>query len=171
MSPASRVVQVSSTERSQPRDTDGAGVIAPPPLLYLAGLAAGFALQAALPATALPASVAWSVGSVLILVGTALARSFFRALHRAETPISPYSPTTTLVTTGVYRLTRNPGYLGMTLSYAGIAIVTQSLWVLVPLALILPIIDRGVIAREERYLDRRFDDEYRRYRQQTRRWL
>jgi protein-S-isoprenylcysteine O-methyltransferase Ste14 len=147
------------------------GVIAPPPLIYLAGLGAGFALQAALPSTFLAVWVSWPVGGVLLVAGAVLARSFLRAFHRASTPVSPYSSPTALVTSGPYRLSRNPGYLGMALLYAGIAIVTQTLWAFVPLIVVLITVDRGVIAREERYLEHRFGGEYRRYKRHTGRWL
>jgi protein-S-isoprenylcysteine O-methyltransferase Ste14 len=147
------------------------GVIAPPPLIYLGGLGVGFALQAALPATSLAVWVSWPVGGVLLVAGAVLARSFFRAFHRASTPVSPYNSATALVTSGPYRLSRNPGYLGMALLYGGIAIAAQTLWAFVPLIVVLIAIDRGVIAREERYLEHRFGGEYRRYKRQTRRWL
>jgi protein-S-isoprenylcysteine O-methyltransferase Ste14 len=146
-------------------------VIAPPPLIYLAGLALGFALEALLPSASLPHVVAWPIGGVLIVAGLALARSFFTALRRARTPVAPYRPTTALVTTGPYRLSRNPGYLGMALAFAGIAVLTSSLWVLVTLIPTLIVVDRGVIAREQRYLERIFGEQYRRYRARTRRWL
>jgi protein-S-isoprenylcysteine O-methyltransferase Ste14 len=56
-------------------------------------------------------------------------------------------------------------------AYAGIAVITRALWTLAPLAIVLVMVDRGVILREERYLERKFGQEYRRYKRQTRRWL
>lgn len=148
-----------------------AGVIAPPPLVYLGGLAAGFALRSTMPATPVRPAVRWPVGGVLLATGGALMGSFVRAFARAGTPISPYSASTTLVTTGPYRITRNPAYLGMAMLYTGIAVSAEALWALAPLPAVLAVIDRGVVAREERYLDRTLGDEYRRYKQRTRRWL
>jgi protein-S-isoprenylcysteine O-methyltransferase Ste14 len=147
------------------------GVIAPPPLIYLAGLGIGFGFEALLPAASYPGWLAWSLGSALLLGGLALAASFVRAFRRAGTPVNPGESATTLVTTGPYRLSRNPGYLGMTLAYAGIAILSGALWALVPLVPTLFLIDRGVIRREERHLDRRFGQQYIRYRARTRRWI
>jgi len=147
------------------------GVIAPPPLIYLGGVAAGFGLEALLPSPSVPRALLWPVGVALIVVGGALALSFVRDFACAGTPVSPYAPSTKLVTTGVYRLSRNPGYLGMALVYCGIALVTGSLWALLPLVPVLGVIDRGVIAREERFLERRFGREYLRYKRRTRRWL
>jgi protein-S-isoprenylcysteine O-methyltransferase Ste14 len=85
--------------------------------------------------------------------------------------VSPYRAPTKLVTTGPYRVTRNPGYLGMTLAYVGVVVLAGALWPLVLLPVVLLIVDRGVIAREERYLDRRFGQDYSDYKRQTRRWL
>jgi protein-S-isoprenylcysteine O-methyltransferase Ste14 len=152
-------------------ERDSPGVIALPPLIYLAGLALGFGLEALLPSASVPGWLAWSLGGVLLIAGLALARSFFAALRRAGTPVDVREATTTIVTTGPYRLTRNPGYLAMALIYAGIAILAGALWPLVSLVPVLILVDRGVIAREERYLERKFGDEYRRYKAGTRRWL
>jgi protein-S-isoprenylcysteine O-methyltransferase Ste14 len=160
-----------SSAAADPPERDTPGVIAAPPLIYLAGLATGFILEALFPSASLPPAVTWPVGGVLAVAGLALARSFFRVLHGANTPVSPYSASTVLVTTGPYRLSRNPGYLGMALGYAGIAILSGALWVLVPLVPTLFLIDRGVIRREERHLERRFGEQYIRYRARTRRWL
>jgi protein-S-isoprenylcysteine O-methyltransferase Ste14 len=150
---------------------DVPGVIAPPPLVYIAGLAIGFALEALLPSASLPQVLTWSLGGTLLLAGLALAVSFVAAFRRARTPVDPGKPSTTIVTTGPYRLTRNPGYLSLALSYAGIAILAGALWAFIPLVPVLLIIDRGVIHREERYLEARFGEEYLRYKVRTRRWL
>ena len=75
------------------------------------------------------------------------------------------------MTTGPYRFTRNPAYLGMALTYVGIALLSSAVWVLLPLPLVLAVIDRGVIAREERYLQRKFGEEYLSYKRTVRRWV
>jgi protein-S-isoprenylcysteine O-methyltransferase Ste14 len=150
---------------------DAPGVIAPPPLIYLAGLAIGFGLDAILPSASLPSSLALPLGIVLLAAGLAFGVWFVTALRGRGTAVDPYKPTTAIVTTGPYRLSRNPGYLGMTLAYMGIAVITGALWALIPLVVVLAIVDRGVIAREERYLERKFGEEYRRYKAQTRRWI
>jgi protein-S-isoprenylcysteine O-methyltransferase Ste14 len=154
--------------RTERRDTPG--VIAPPPAIYAAALATGFGLEALLPSASLP-GLRWPLGGALLLAGLALAASFFSAFRRARTPIDVRRPTTSLVTTGPYRLTRNPGYLSLALIYAGIAVVTGALWTLALLVPALVLVDRGVIRREERYLEAKFGDEYRRYKRRARRWL
>ena len=155
----------------QAQDRDIAGVIAPPPLVFLAGLAVGFGLEALLPSADLPGPLGPILGAVLILAGAALLLSFVRAFEAGDTAVEPWRETTAIVTDGPYRFTRNPGYLGMALVYAGIALASECMWVLAPLPLVLAVIDRGVIAREERYLERKFGEDYLGYKRRVRRWL
>ena len=152
-------------------DQDTAGVVAPPPLIFLAGLVVGFALEALLPGADVPALVQWGPGGLLIVAGLGLLLSFNTSFSRKGTAVEPWKPTTAIVTTGPYRLTRNPAYLGMALTYIGIAVTSSALWVLVPLPVVLAVIDRGVIAREERYLERKFGEEYLGYKRTVRRWI
>jgi protein-S-isoprenylcysteine O-methyltransferase Ste14 len=149
--------------------TDSAGVRVPPPLIYLAGLAVGFALEALLPGSSLPGVLQWVLGAALLVAGLALLASFNTTFHRKGTAVEPWKPTTAIVTTGPYRLTRNPAYVGMGLVYAGIAVMSGALWALLPLPLVLALVDRGVIAREERYLERKFGQEYLDYKRRVRR--
>jgi protein-S-isoprenylcysteine O-methyltransferase Ste14 len=91
--------------------------------------------------------------------------------RRAGTPVETYRPTTALVTEGIYRRTRNPMYVALTLLYAGIGFAANSLWTLGFLPPLLLVMRYGVIAREERYLTRRFGTRYLDYQGSVRRWL
>jgi protein-S-isoprenylcysteine O-methyltransferase Ste14 len=84
--------------------------------------------------------------------------------------LDPGQPTTALVTTGVYRFTRNPAYLGIALAYAAITVAMASVGAALLLLPTLYIIDCGVIQREERYLQDKFGDQYRQYQCAVRRW-
>ena len=150
---------------------DISGVVAPPPLIFLAGLGIGFALEALLPGSDVSDLVAWILGGALLLAGLVLLFWFEQAFTRKKTPANPWRPTTAIATDGPYRLTRNPAYVGMALVYIGIALCSHALWVLLPLPVVLAIIDRGVIAREERYLERKFGQEYLDYKRRVRRWI
>jgi protein-S-isoprenylcysteine O-methyltransferase Ste14 len=150
---------------------DTAGVVVPPPLIFVAGLIAGFALEALLPGVDLPALVQWGLGSVVVVLALVLLIWFNISFSRKGTAVEPWKPTTAIVTTGPYRFTRNPAYLGMALTYVGIALLSSALWVLVPLPIVLAVIDRGVIAREEHYLERKFGEEYLGYKRTVRRWI
>ena len=147
------------------------GVIAPPPLIYAAGVGAGFALEAILPSPSLPAAFRVVLGGALLAAGLGLQGSFIALFRRARTPVAPYQPTTALVTDGPYRLTRNPGYLGFALIAAAIGFLADAVWVLAPLPVVLAIVHRGVVLREERYLEQLFGERYLAYKARTRRWL
>jgi protein-S-isoprenylcysteine O-methyltransferase Ste14 len=67
--------------------------------------------------------------------------------------------------------TRNPGYLALAAIYSGIAFLRSSLWAMLLLPLVLTVIQREVIGREERYLERTFGEEYLDYKGKVRRWI
>jgi protein-S-isoprenylcysteine O-methyltransferase Ste14 len=156
------------------QDSGTAGVIARPPLLFLAALLLGLASDHLLPLPfAVPGGslVRWTVAGSLILVGLGLAAAGIRNFSRAATPVPTNEPTRALVTTGIHGRTRNPIYLGLFLVYGGVGLAAHSPWTLV-LTLPLAITIRyGVAAREEAYLERRFGDAYRDYKARVRRWL
>jgi protein-S-isoprenylcysteine O-methyltransferase Ste14 len=155
-------------------DTTTAGVIARPPLLFLAALLLGLALDHVLPlpfAVRNADPVRWIVAGSLILSGLALFAAGVRNFSRAATPVPTNQPARALVTTGIYAWARNPIYLGMLFVYGGIGVAARSPWILI-LTLPLAITIRyGVVAREEAYLERRFGDAYRDYKARVRRWL
>ena len=92
-------------------------------------------------------------------------------IRKAGTQFDVHKPTTTIVENGPYRFTRNPIYLGVFLSRAGIAIGFDDLWVLATLVPFYFVIRHGVVAREEAYLERKFGTVYRGYKSRVRRWL
>ena len=148
-----------------------AGVIARPPLLYLAGLIIGLVLRALAPTPFLPRGITFLLGAALIVIAVWLLTRGVREMHRAGTSEKTSVPTTALVTTGPFRFSRNPLYVSLTLAYLGIAVAAQSLWALALLALVLVVMQQGVIGREERYLERKFGADYLRYKQRVRRWI
>lgn len=150
---------------------DHPNVVALPPLVYAAGLVIGFLFELALPLVDLPSAVSWFAGSIVVAGGVALGIWFLASFRRAQTPVDISKPTRTIVTTGPYRFTRNPGYVSLAAIYVGIALLGDALWPLLLLPAILLIIHRGVILREEGYLERKFGEEYLRYKGATRRWL
>jgi protein-S-isoprenylcysteine O-methyltransferase Ste14 len=163
-------------DSAEPQMTDAgtAGVVTRPPLLFLASLLLGLALDRLLPLPfAVPDGdlVRWITGGASVLIGLALFAAGIRNFLRAGTPVPTNQPTRALVTAGIHGWTRNPIYLGMFLVYGGIGIAAPSPWTLI-LTLPLAIAIRyGVVAREEAYLERRFGDAYRDYKARVRRWL
>jgi protein-S-isoprenylcysteine O-methyltransferase Ste14 len=159
------------TAEGQPRQKRGtADVIAPPPVIYLAFLGLGFAFEWLMPGAELPGWAQW-MGAVVIVAGVALMISFELAFKRAGTDANPYRPSTALATDGPYRFSRNPAYLGMAITYVGITLAAEAPWALLMLAPATLVIHYGVIAREERYLEQLFGEDYLTYKRTTRRWI
>ncbi len=152
-------------------DTAVAGVIARPPLLFLAALLIGSVSDRLLPLSFAIQGGGWLLGGSLILIGVALAAAGIVNFSRAATPVPTNQPTRALVTTGIHGWTRNPIYLGLFLIYGGIGIAARSPWTLVLMLPLAITVRYGVVAREEAYLERRFGDSYRDYKARVRRWL
>jgi protein-S-isoprenylcysteine O-methyltransferase Ste14 len=152
-------------------ERDIAGVVAPPPLIFGLGLALGLLLHRRRPQRFPPGLPHRTIGLTLIGAGLSLAVAAWDAMRRAGTSPDPTRPVRALVQSGPFRYSRNPMYLSLTLLYSGIALLLNAVTPLLILPAVLQVIRRGVIEREERYLDRRFGDEYRRYAARVRRWL
>jgi protein-S-isoprenylcysteine O-methyltransferase Ste14 len=146
-----------------------AGVLAPPPLIFAGALAAGLALGNA--AIVRKRSCDIIAGSTVALLGATLGLGTVMALKRAGTHLRPDRPTTKLVTSGPFRYTRNPAYVGATLIYVGAALAARSVPALTFLPIALVVLERGVVEREESYLERRFGDAYRSYKGNVPRWF
>ena len=163
-----------SPEEDDPTPNEGrdnAGVVAPPPLIYAGPLLLGLLLDRKLGVPFLPRGAERVLGWPLLGGGVLLMGWFFRTMRRADTPIDPREPVSRLVTAGPFRHTRNPAYLAMTMIYAGITSLANSLPSILLLPAALLVIRRGVIEREERYLEERFGEEYLRYKDRVRRWI
>jgi protein-S-isoprenylcysteine O-methyltransferase Ste14 len=155
-------------ERSEP---DTAGVLAPAPLIFVPGLLIGLAADYLWPVAVLPPAVQYPGGILLIglsLVPAGWAMLYFR---KEETSFDPRVPSARLITGGPFGLSRNPIYLAMGLLGAGIGILADGIWVILFLALALILTHKGVILREESYLERRFGQDYLDYKSKVRRWL
>lgn len=153
-----------------PSSPHSAGVLAPPPAIYLLGLLLGFLLQRWRPLPLLAPPLGAALACVFLLAGLVGVPALL-AFRRARTSPKPWRPTTALVTTGPYRFSRNPMYLGFTAIYLGVALWANALWPVLLLPVVLITMQFGVIHREEAYLERLFGAEYRAYRQRVRRWL
>jgi protein-S-isoprenylcysteine O-methyltransferase Ste14 len=122
--------------------------------------------------------IAWIVPPIWNLIGLVFLASGIglnlvgdNAFKQARTTIKPFQESSTLVTNGVFQISRNPMYLGMILILTGIALLFRSLS---PFVVILPfaiLIDRTYIRIEERMLAERFGAKWQEYKTKTRRWL
>ena len=142
-----------------------------PPVWFLLSLIAMAALHWVAPlARVIPRPWNW-LGLVPLLAGIALSVTGARLFARLGTGIKPFSPATHLVTTGPYRFTRNPMYLGLVMSLIGVAAMLGTLtpWLVVPAFAWW--IGRRFIAQEETMLEERFGEEYVKFKARVRRWI
>ncbi len=152
-------------------EPDRPGVIAPPPLIYLLFFLAGLAIDLVWPLPLLPQWVQYVFGLALVILSGMLIAWTLSMFRRAGTSLNIREPTTALIIRGPFRFSRNPAYISLSLLYLGLAVASGGLWGLVLLVPALAVMHFGVILREERYLERKFGEEYRRYKANVRRWL
>ncbi len=155
--------------RSSP--SDSADVRFPPPVLFGLGFGLGWVLEAAWPTTLASHGLRATVGWTLLSLGAGTLLLALREFRRQRTTIHPGRSSAALIESGPFRYTRNPLYLALTLQYVGVSLLLDTIW---PLVFVLPVLGAlryWVIAREEEYLERRFGDEYVRYRNRVHRWL
>lgn len=152
-------------------EQDRPGVPIAPPLLFVLPILAAIPLEWLSPTSFGQGPVRWISGGLFFAFGVALNIIGFITQRRAGTDPIPFNPTTRIVTHGLYRFSRNPMYIGFALWTFGIATLVDSLWMLgaVPIGLVLT--DLLVVQREERYLERKFGEEYLAYKRQVRRWI
>lgn len=153
---------------------DNAGVIAPPPLIFLSGLTLGGIIHWFYPVYVLAAQyliVSRIFGIVLIVFGLAIVLIASAKMQKAETNIEPWKPTNAIISDGIYSISRNPVYAAMVLIYLGLTLIFNALWFLPFLIVVLFVIHFGVILREEKYLEKKFGAEYSSYKREVRRWI
>jgi protein-S-isoprenylcysteine O-methyltransferase Ste14 len=152
-------------------ERDNPGIKVPPPLVYLVTLAVGSALDGRGRVPFLPRGAARAVGWPLLGFGVAFNAWFLRTIREADVPIWTDRPVPKFTTEGPFRYSRNPSYLALTMIYAGIALLRNSLGTMLLLPFMVSVIQREVIGREERYLERAFGEEYWAYKDRVRRWI
>jgi protein-S-isoprenylcysteine O-methyltransferase Ste14 len=156
-------------EQDDLRPTAGVGV--PPPLLFGGALAFGLALGRGTASDERGARLARALGVLSLGAGVAIGAVAIAELKAAGTNLSPYRPTSALTTRGLYARSRNPVYVGMTSVYIGAALLSRSLPAFTFLPIVLALLDRLVVDREERYLERLFGADYLSYRERVPRWF
>jgi protein-S-isoprenylcysteine O-methyltransferase Ste14 len=151
---------------------DRTGIVVPPPLLFAGPFFIGWFIGRRWPWSLLmDRSAAIAIGAAFFAVGAGVAIAAVRRFRSADTTVLPFGGTARIVTSGVYRWTRNPMYLGMALAYVGGSFVVNSGWCVVLLPVAVVLVQRLAIRPEERYLTRKFGDSYTRYCTHVRRWM
>ena len=151
--------------------SDNPGVKFPPPLFFILGFLAGYIVHRLYPVSLLPRHAGRLPGIVLVAAGVALIADFVMRFRQAGTTIRPDQASSALVTTGPFRYSRNPAYLAWVVIYLGATLLLNSWWPLLILPMAMLSLQQYAIRREEAFLEQKFGEEYRAYKQRVRRWL
>ncbi len=144
--------------------------IPPPPALFALGGVLGGGLQFFIPWFMLPRSLPWiGIGALMLAILVSLWAIL--TMSRAGTSVKPGQAATALVENGPFAFSRNPIYLSMVIASLGVALLVNSVWLVLSLIPTLVVISYAVIIPEERHLTREFGHVYLRYQRRVRRWL
>ena len=142
-----------------------------PPTWMLIALVAMLIFHFMLPIAKIVPTLWNLVGLFFLVSGITLNLIADRAFQRIGTTVKPYQESSSLVTGGVFQISRNPMYLGMVMILIGIAVLLRTLS---PLLVVIPfaiLIDQIYIRVEEQMLTEKFGAKWQAYKAKTRRWL
>jgi protein-S-isoprenylcysteine O-methyltransferase Ste14 len=160
----------SQTNNKQPTKGGPNPGLLRPPIIFLCAILLGIALNQLWPLYFMPRKVGW-LGLIITVCAIVLFLLSYREFHRAGTSVRGSERTSAIVRTGPYRFSRNPIYLAFILFVFGLSLWLHNLWLVVTLVPAVGIIAMVVIPREERFLERNFQDQYSSYKAGVRRWL
>jgi protein-S-isoprenylcysteine O-methyltransferase Ste14 len=158
-------------EISGMNEKDHADVKIHPPVLTLLHLAAGLALGWLLPLPLAPPQILRTFGLAAAFMGFLLGAAALAEFSRNHTTLDPHGTVSKLVTTGIYRFTRNPIYLGFVLMVIGVPLWFENLWGAALTPILIAFFNALVIRHEEAYLEKKFGEAYTGYKSRVRRWL
>ena len=153
--------------------TDSPGIYFPPPLIYAVIFLAAVFIQKKIPIDDhfFKSRMAPVIGILFLLLAVYFGTRSMNQFIQTKNTIVPNKPAASLQTTGVYHSTRNPMYLALVMLYLGLSCLIGNWWNIILLPLLLLIIQEYIIKKEEKYLVRKFGQEYIDYRHRVRRWL
>jgi protein-S-isoprenylcysteine O-methyltransferase Ste14 len=152
-------------------DRRGPGVRFPPPLVFLICLIAGGVLHVLWPVGLIESPLLRYLGVTLCVLAVMVLLLAGLMFHRHKTSIEPWKPTSKVMSHGPYAYSRNPIYVAFCFIVIGVGLSQNSLWMTLSFLPAALLVFHTAIAREEKYLEQKFGEEYRRYRDKVRRWL
>jgi len=149
------------------------GIYIPPPIIYAAFFFFSIFLQ-----LLKPINSDWLSNPIMHVLSFALLLLFFlfsfpsfRLFFVSNNTLLTIKPATSLMTRGIYRISRNPMYVSLICLYLALAIWFGNSWTFILLPLLIYVVRYYIIGREEKYLTRRFGEEYESYQSKVRRWI
>ena len=143
----------------------------PPPTIFGVAFLVGLGIDFIYPSPTMPLWLQLGSGVVAVTTGVLLIRSSMQSIDRAGTTYDPYAASTALVTSGIYRYTRNPGYLGLAVIQLAFALMIDSPSIAITTVVAVIVTSQFVIKLEEEKLGRKFGQEYQDYLSKVRRWI
>ena len=154
------------------KEQEAANVITIPPLIYIVPIVVGISLHQLQPLPILSQPKVGNIIGWLLLIGGGLISLWAAKTFRSQgTHVDVKKPTEKIVINGPFKLSRNPMYVALNIAYLGIALIANTIWLLIFWPVAFAVMHSGVILREERYLEKKFGDEYRKYKSKVRRYL
>jgi len=150
---------------------DHASIKVHPPILLLIHIVAAWLLGRSILLSFVVSPMMRNVGLALAGIGFLLGVLSLYAFTKARTTLNPHGSVRTIVSTGVYRFTRNPIYLGMVFMLIGFPLAFGNVWGIPLAAAFVPLMNKLVIEHEEAYLEKKFGEAYTGYKSRVRRWL
>jgi len=150
---------------------DHADVKIHPPILTLIFIAIAYVAKWVIPIPFAVPDVLRLIGFALVVIGFLCGVAAFLAFRKARTTLDPHGKVSAIVTSGIYRFTRNPIYLGFLLMLIGLPLNSGSYWGVLLAPIFLLSMNSLVIEKEEAYLEKKFKDVYTSYKSRVRRWL
>ena len=142
-----------------------------PPVVALMFIVIAYFLARFAPLPFVAPLILRNIGLLLTFVGFLLGISAFAEFRKARTTLDPHGSAKQLISSGIYRFTRNPIYLGFLLMVIGLPLNSGFYWGIVMAPFYMLTMNRLVIEHEEAYLEKKFGKTYTSYTSRVRRWL
>lgn len=152
-------------------NNDNPGVIAPPPIIFLCFLVLGYSLNRFYPLAVLEQPLNTIISAVFFIYAGLTAGLAFFYMTKSGTNVDARKPTNAIVTVSVFSYTRNPMYISMVILLIAFSLLLNALWIALLIPLFMFVMQKGVIEREEAYLENKFGSEYLQYKNRVRRWI
>ena len=153
------------------QDRPNTSLMVHPPIVALIFIVVAYFLGRFIPLPFTAPAILRYIGLALTIIGFLLGIGAFIEFNKAQTTLDPHGSTRQLVTSGIYRFTRNPIYLGFLLMVIGLPLYFGFYWGIVLAPIYIFLMNHLVIQHEEAYLKKKFGDIYTTYISRVRRWV